>query len=338
MSGSQIKEHLPMKRSSLLYFTIFIAFLLMQPLQAAERKTTNSNGIVLAMFGTTVEPALQSLLNIREAVERAYPETPVRMAFTSNIIRRIWQERSTDPEYRKLHPEIPEDILHIQGPLATIAGLQDQGIDNIIVQSTHIAPAEEYLDLCSYVEGLVSIKTIKAKYKPFRRLVVGRPALGTFGITHSYAEDVRHAARVLNADIELARKEQAALVYMGHGNDHFPSSGPYLEFAARMREFYPDVLTLIGTVEGFPNLNDVLARLKEAGVKRVVLKPFMVVAGDHAMNDMAGPEEDSWLSVLKKEGFEVIPVSRGLGEDPAFVQIYVTHIGETAKDADIALR
>ncbi|MBU1231717.1 MAG: sirohydrochlorin cobaltochelatase [Proteobacteria bacterium] len=327
-----------MKRSSLIFFTIFLTFLLIQPLQAAERKTAQANGIVLAMFGTTVEPALQSLLNIREAVEKAYPETPVRMAFTSNIIRRIWQERSADPAYRQLHPEIPEDVLHIQGPLATIAGLQDQGIDSIIVQSTHIAPAEEYLDLCSYVEGLVSIKTIKVKYKPFRQLLVGRPALGTFGTTHAYAEDVRHAARVLTADIELARKEQAALVYMGHGNDHFPSGGPYLEFAARMREFYPDVLTLIGTVEGFPNLDDVRGQLKKAGVKRVVLKPFMVVAGDHAMNDMAGPEDDSWLSILKKDGYEVIPVSTGLGEDPAFVQIYVSHIGETAEDADISLR
>ncbi len=330
-----------MKHSRAVLFTFFLTSLLVLPLQAANHKksqTTQQNGIVLAMFGTTVEPALQSLLNIQKAVQKAYPETPVRMAFTSNIIRGIWQERSADPEYRKLHPEIPEEILHIQGPLAAIAGLQDQGIDSIIVQSTHIAPAEEFLDLCSYVEGLVSIKTIKARHNPFQQLVVGRPALGTFGIAHSYAEDVRQAARALAADAELARKEQAALVYMGHGNDHFPSGGPYLEFAARMRELYPDVLTLIGTVEGFPSLDDVLQELQEKGVKRVLLKPFMVVAGDHAMNDMAGPEEDSWLSVLKKEGFAVTPVTRGLGEDPAFVQIYVSHIAETAEDAGISLR
>ncbi len=330
-----------MKHSRVVLFTLFLTSLLVLPLQAANHKktqTTQQNGIVLAMFGTTVEPALQSLLNIQKAVQKAYPETPVRMAFTSNIIRGIWQERSADPEYRKVHPEIPEEILHIQGPLATIAGLQDQGIDSIIVQSTHIAPAEEYLDLCSYVEGLASIKTIKAKYKPFQQLVVGRPALGTFGTTHAYAEDVRQAAKALAGDAALARKDQAALVYMGHGNDHFPSGGPYLEFAARMREFYPDVLTLIGTVEGFPNLDDVLQQLKKDGVKRVLLKPFMVVAGDHAMNDMAGPEEDSWLSVLKKEGFAVTPVIKGLGEDPAFVQIYVSHIAETAEDAEISLR
>ncbi|MBU0946168.1 MAG: sirohydrochlorin cobaltochelatase [Proteobacteria bacterium] len=327
-----------MKRSSLIFLILFLTFVVTHPLAAAERKTAQANGIVLAMFGTTVEPALQSLLNIREAVEKAYPETPVRMAFTSNIIRGIWQERSVDQAYRQLHPQIPEDIFQIQGPLATIAGLQDQGIDSIIVQSTHIAPAEEFLDLCSYVEGLVSIKTIKARHKPFQHLVVGRPALGTFGTTHSYAKDVRQAAKALIADAELARKEEAALVYMGHGNDHFPSGGPYLEFAARMRELYPDVLTLIGTVEGFPGLEDVRSQLQQAGVNRVLLKPFMVVAGDHVMNDMAGPGEGSWLSVLKKEGFEVIPVSKGLGEDPAFVQIYVSHIAETARDAEISLR
>lgn len=327
-----------MKRCSTIILTLFITFFLVHPLQAGKQETNQQNGIVLAMFGTTVEPALQSLLNIQKAVRKAYPETQVRLAFTSNIIRRIWQGRSLDANYRKAHPEIPEEILTIQGPLAAIANLQDQGIDTIVVQSIHIAPAEEYLDLVSYVNGLSSIKTIKSRHKPFQKLVTGRPALGTFGTIRAYADDIREAARALADDAALAKQEQAALVYMGHGNDHFPSGGPYLEFAARMREMYPSVLTLIGTVEGYPDLDDVIARLKEKGVKKVILKPFMLVAGDHTMNDMAGAEDDSWHSILSKEDFEVSTVTRGLGESPEFVQIYVSRVAETAADAGITLR
>ncbi|HID70458.1 MAG TPA: sirohydrochlorin cobaltochelatase [Desulfobacterales bacterium] len=327
-----------MKHYRAVILTLFITFFLVTPLHAGKHYQNEPVGIVLAMFGTTVEPALQSLLNIEQAVKKAYPDTQVRMAFTSNIIRGIWRERYFDADYRKEHPAIPEEILTIQGPLATIANLQDQGIDSIIVQSTHIAPAEEYLDLVSYVNALASIKTIKSRHNPFRTLVTGRPALGTFGITHAYADDVKEAAGALAADAALARKENAALVYMGHGNDHFPSSGPYLEFAARMREMYPDVLTLIGTVEGYPNLNDVISRLKEKKVTKVLLKPFMVVAGDHAVNDMAGAEDDSWLSILSKEGFEVKTVTKGLGESPEFVQIYVSRVAETAAASGITLR
>ena len=110
-----------------------------------------------------------------------------------------------------------------------------------------------------------------------------------------------------------------------------------MEFAARMRQLYPDLLTVIGTVEGFPALDDVLATLKEKGVKKVVLKPFMVVAGDHAMNDMAGDEPDSWKSVLEKNGIEVIAVKKGLGENDRIADIFVEHLADAASDAGINL-
>lgn len=305
---------------------------------AGEHKPVHKNAIVLAMFGTTVEPALKGLLNIREEINRAYPDTPVRIAFTSNIIRKIWQKRAKDPAYAKQHPEVPRDILHVQGPLATIANLQDMGFDTIVVQPTHIAPAEEYLDLCSYVRGLNSIKTIKTRFMPFHKLTIGRPALGTFGPRHPYEEDIKAVVKALSSDAELAQKEKAALVYMGHGNDFFPSGGSYLQFQHEMREAYPDVLTFIGTVEGFPGIDVLLAQLKHAGVKKVVLKPMMVVAGDHAMNDMAGPEPDSWKSVLNRAGIKVVPVLKGLGEQDAFAAIYVKHAADAAADAGITLK
>ena len=108
-------------------------------------EVTHKNAIVLAMFGTTVEPALQGLLNIRSKMIEKYPETPVRIAFTSNIIRKKWQHRAEDPEYIKAHPEIPADILHVKTPLATIADLQNDGYDTIVIQPTHISMGKNFL-------------------------------------------------------------------------------------------------------------------------------------------------------------------------------------------------
>jgi len=324
-----------------IFFAVAVMFLFTATTSYASGawKVEHKNAIVLAMFGTTVEPALQGLLNIRAKMVEKYPGTPVRIAFTSNIIRQKWQHRADDPAYRKAHPEIPSDVLHVKTPLATIADLQDQGFDTIVLQPTHIAMGEEYLDLGTYVEGLMRMGTLKkAKYKPFHKVVLGRPALGTYGTAHPYAEDITIAAEALASDAELAAKEKAALVYMGHGNEHFPSAGSYLELADRIRQLYPGVVTAIGNVEGFPAIGDVMDTLKLYGVKKVVLKPCMVVAGDHAMNDMAGAEEDSWKTVLEKNGFEVIPVKRGLGEQDEFAEIFVNHAADAAKDAGIVLK
>ena len=323
--------------------TVFLAALVLclfgvRTTTAGEYRVEHKHAVVLAMFGTTVEPALQGLLNIRQQMRRAYPGTPVRIAFTSNIIRKIWQKRAKDPDYARAHPEVPADILRVQGPLATIANLQDAGYDTIVVQPTHIAPAEEFLDLTSYVQALASIDTIKKKFKPFHKLVIGRPLLGTFGPAHPYGEDIKAAVRAMKPDADRARQQSAALVYMGHGNDFFPSGGSYLQFQHEMRQAYPDVLTVVGTVEGYPGLDQVVAQLKEAGVRKVVVQPFMIVAGDHATNDMAGPEEDSWKSVMEKAGIDVVPVLHGMGENDRVAEIFVRHAADAARDAGIVLK
>ncbi len=299
----------------------------------------HKNAIVLAMFGTTVEPALKGLLNISGRMRARYPETLVKIAFTSNIIRKRWQQRAADPDYLAAHPELPDEVLRVRTVLATIADLQDQGCDTIILQPTHVAMGEEYLDLGTFVDGLMRMGTVKkAKYKPFQKVVLGRPALGTYGVAHPYHEDIMAAAKALAADADLARQEQAALVYMGHGNEHFPSSGSYLELAERMRRLHPDVLTLIGNVEGYPALDDVIADLRRFGAKKVLLKPCMVVAGDHAVNDMTGPEDDSWKNVLERNGFEVAAAATGLGEIDEFADIFVRNAGEAAADSGIILQ
>lgn len=327
-----------MKLNTVILAVLFLCMCTVQSAVAMGDKVEHKSGIVLAMFGTTVEPALEGLLNIKVKMEKAYPNTPVRFAFTSNIIRKIWQKRAADPAYVKAHPEIPAEILNVQGPLATIANFQDDGYDSLVVQPTHIAPAEEFLDLTSYVEALASIDTIKAKFKPFNKLVIGRPMLGKFGTEYPYGEDIKTAVKAMKEDVERAKKAGAVLVYMGHGNDHFPSGGSYMQFEHEMNTAYPDTMTIVGTVEGYPPFDRVLSQLKHVNAKIVYIRAFMIVAGDHATNDMAGPDEDSWKSMLEKEGFTVMPYLHGMGENDKVADIYVQHAADAANAAGIKLK
>lgn len=302
--------------------------------QATHEERT---ALVLALFGTTVQAGLRGLFGVEQTLRTAFPHTPLVVSFTSNQVRRIWQKRAADAEFRCQHPEIPEYLYQVQGPLAAIANLQDRGYGNIVVQPAHIVPAEEFHDLAGYVRSLASIRTMKARWRPFRCLVLGRPALGTYDLRRPYSMDIDEAAQALGRDLALARREEAALVYMGHGNHYFPSGGLYLEFAAAMQRLAPDVCTLVGTVEGFPSLQDVLAALERQPRRRVVLKPFLVSAGEHAARDMAGPQEDSWRSIMERAGFEVVPVLRGLGESPEFAGLFARHAADAAQDAGLEL-
>ena len=134
----------------------------------------------------------------------------------------------------------------------------------------------------------------------------------------------------------MARKEGALLVYMGHGNEHW-STGIYQETQKQMRQAYPEVQTFIGVVEGSPSLDDYLGRFAHTGIKKIVLKPFMIVAGDHATNDMAGDEADSWKSILVSKGYDVNTVLEGLGSNDDFAAIFVEHIKDAAKEHSIQL-
>ena len=254
------------------------------------------------------------------------------------MIRAIWHNRREDKQFLRENPTISQDILHVQGPLATIAGLQDEGYRTIIVQPSHISLGEEYLDLVSYIDGLNAITTIKPKFRPFQKLAISRPAMGTVGEEHPYTEDLLLLARALAADAAAAEKQGAALLYMAHGNTYMPSGGAYMEFAVIMNRLYPRVKTSIALVEGFPSLNDVLPQLEKNGSKKILLKPFMTVAGDHTLNDMAGDEPDSWKSILSQKGFTVIPVLQGLGEVDTFADVFVHHLGDTARDQAIVLQ
>lgn len=297
---------------------------------------SGKNAILIANFGTTVPSAVGAITNITDTVKEAYPKTEVRITFTSNIIRSIWKERQAEPQ-KWLDQGIPEEILYVKNFIAAVGDLLEDGYTNIVVQPTHMFFMEQSHDLMQYINGLASIRTMKSKWTPIDTIVMGRPALGMPGDVYSYHDDVEAVCKTLEKDAEEAKKEGAMLVYMGHGNEHW-STGIYTETQKKMREMYPDVTTFIGVVEGNPALDDFLSHLKYAKTKKVNLKPFMIVAGDHATNDMASSEDDSWKSILTKEGYNVNAELIGLGSNDDFAQIFVDHIADAAKERGLHLK
>jgi sirohydrochlorin cobaltochelatase len=269
-------------------------------------------------------------------VKKAYPETEVRLTFTSNMIRSVWKKRQAEPE-KWLDQGVPKEVLYVKNFIATVGDLLEDGYTNIIVQPTHMFFMEQSHDLQQYVNALASIHTMKKKWRPIDTIIMGRPALGMPGDKYSYHDDVTAVIKTLADDVKQAREEGAILLYMGHGNEHW-STGIYAETQKKMREMYPDVTTFIGVVEGTPALEDFIGHLKYAKTKKVLLKPFMIVAGDHATNDMSGPEEDSWKSILTKEGYEVNPVMQGLGSNDEFARIFVQHIADAANERGLHLK
>ncbi len=324
-----------------LIFILLGAFFMSVNLNAMNKMHHAKNkeekvAIVVAAFGTTYPSGLKQIINVFNTIKNSFPHTKVVITFTSNIIRHIWKKRQKEAaKWEKMG--VPKEIIYVKNIIATIGDLIENGYQTIIVQPLHIYPGEEYLDVLSYVRGLNSITTIKKKWMPIHKLVVGRPLLGTFGPRYDYHKDIEIAVKALKDDIELAKKKNACLVYMGHGNEFFPTS-IYAETQKMFRKLYPDVQTYVGTVEGYPSLDDTLKALKHCKKKNVVLKPFMVVAGDHAHNDMAGPSKDSWKNRIEKEGFNVIPVLEGLGAKRKIAEIYVQHIKDVAKDNGIILK
>jgi sirohydrochlorin cobaltochelatase len=307
-------------------------------LQAQKAKQTKQakTAIVLAHFGTTVPSALKSITNITETVRNAYPGTEVRTTFTSNIIRKVWKKRQAEPQ-KWLDQGVPAEILHVKNFIATVGDLLEDGYTNIVVQPSHMFYMEQSYDLQQYVDGLASIRTMKERWKPFANIVMGRPALGGPGDRYPYHEDIDAVVATLAGDAAETGQAGAMLVYLGHGNENW-STGIYAETEKKMRAAYPEVATFIGVVEGTPSLDDLLVRMRQEKTRKIVLRPFMIVAGDHAVNDMAGSADDSWKSILTKAGFTVEPILEGLGSNRDFARIFVSHIADAAREKGIELK
>ena len=189
------------------------------------------------------------------------------------------------------------------------------GVKELIVQRTHVMSGYEYDDLFN------EVSVYAGKYD-FDRVVIGAPLLTS-------DDDYDKVVEALASETKNYVAEDTAIVFMGHGTEHSANS-TYAKlqekFTAKGYDNY-----YIGTVEAEPTLEDIVEKLKAGGYKKVVLEPLMVVAGDHANNDMAGDEEDSWKSVLTNEGFDVDCVLRGLGEFDSIQVIYAEHVKDAVK-------
>ena len=284
-----------------LLFAVCLFGLLAGSASASEHAAAEGKqGILLVAFGTSETDARSAIDGLFESVKKAFPETEVRLAYTSNIIR------------RKI---LKEEGLVIDTPPIALAKMQDEGFTSVTVQSLHIIPGEEFHQIAGVVRTFASIP---GKYG-FSRLSIGKPLLTSM-------EDYRKTVELLKTKYASLAGEGEVVVFMGHGTPH----GANTSYSMMQMLFDDEGLPfMMGLVEAYPDLESVVLRLKERKPSKVTLVPFMVVAGDHAKNDMADPDDpESWFSVLTKEGHVVETVLKGLGNGEGLAELYIEHIRE----------
>lgn len=273
------------------------------------------NELLVVSFGTSFNDSrVADISGVEKKLQEAYPDWSVRRAFTAQIIINHVQARDD------------EKIDNMEQALERAVS---NGVKNLVVQPTHLMHGAEYDELVDAVNN----------YKDkFETVTVAEPLLGEVGSDAAAVnDDKKNVAEAITAEavktagydsLDAAKEDGTAFVFMGHGTSH-SAKVSYSQMAAQMSELgYENVF--IGTVEGEPEetaCENVINNVKEAGYKKVVLRPLMVVAGDHANNDMAGDDEDSWKSQFEASGaFDKINTQiAGLGEIDAIQQIYVDH-------------
>jgi sirohydrochlorin cobaltochelatase len=250
-------------------------------------------GILLVAFGSSEASAQVSFDNINQKVKARYPDIPVRWAYTSHIIRN----------------KLAKQGKRLDSPEAALARMLDEKFTHVAVQSLHTISGAEYDDLRRTVGAFQSMGG-------FQNILLGCPLLFT-------QDDMARAVDAVMAMIPKKRKKKEAVVLMGHGTHH-PSNAFYaaLMFQLQLRD--PNIF--VGTVEGYPEVGLVKELMLKKKIKKAWLIPFMSVAGDHAKNDMAGDEDDSWKSILTRAGVQCIPVLKGTAEYDGFADIWVDHL------------
>ena len=273
------------------------------------------NELLVVSFGTSFNDSrVKDIKGIEDALQEAYPDWSVRRAFTAQIIINHVQARDD------------EKIDNMQQALDRAVA---NGVKNLVVQPTHLMHGAEYDEMNELLD----------QYKDkFEGIAVAEPLLGEVGDDATVINaDKEAVAKAITAeavktadydDVAAAAEDGTAFVFMGHGTAHVAKVS-YSQMQTTMETLgYTNVF--IGTVEGEPedtSCEAVIEKVKEAGFTKVVLRPLMVVAGDHANNDMAGDDEDSWLSQFKAaDCFDSVDTQiAGLGEIEDIQQIYIDH-------------
>lgn len=260
---------------------------------------TEKKGILLVAFGTSMPKAQAAFDNIDAMVKKEFKEIPVRWAYTSVIIRK----------------KLAKEGKILDSVAMALAKMKDEDFTHVAVQSLHTIRGEEYDDL---------VKTVNAfRHLPdgFSKLFIGAPLLST-------QKDLEETADAIIENIPEKRKKNEAVVLMGHGSPH-PANAFYAALMFNLQQ--KDKNIFVGTVEGAPEIDEIYKMLKEAKIKKAYLMPFMSVAGDHAQNDMAGPEDDSWKSILTKKGIKCETIMKGTAEFDNIVDIWIDHLEVAVK-------
>lgn len=273
------------------------------------------NEILVVSFGTSFNDSrVADIKGIEDALQEANPDWSVRRAFTAQIIINHVQARDGEA---------------IDNMDQALERAVKNGVKNLIIQPTHLMHGAEYDELMESVEA----------YKDqFETVKVAEPLLGEVGSDATVInEDKKAVAEAVTAaavadggyeSLDAAKADGAAFVFMGHGTSH-TAKVSYSQMQTQMNELgYDNVF--IGTVEGEPEetaCEAVIEAAAEVGYKKIILRPLMVVAGDHANNDMAGEDADSWMSMFKASGkFDSVEAQlSGLGSIDAIKQLYVAH-------------
>lgn len=254
--------------------------------------------ILVVSFGTSyLEPLKNSIENVENKIRNQFKDYDVHRAFTSHMI------------IKKL--EIVHGLI-VEKPEELLERLYIEGYEEVIIQPLHIIPGEEF----SY------IKNIEVYFKDkFKSIKVGRPIFyyqGIEGLPEDYSLFIKSIKGIIEGE--------EAVVMMGHGTVH-PSNAVYGALQSVLNdEGYKNVF--VGTVKGYPNFTSVLNKIKKRGIKKVLLMPLMLVAGNHAINDMTSEKDNSWKSMLEAEGIEVKLWTKGLGEVDEFAQLYIDRVDD----------
>lgn len=266
---------------------------------ASKDKSRNEDGIgenelLVVSFGTSFnDNRVATIGAVEEAMEKAFPDYSVRRGFTSNIIIEHVQRRDG---------QVIDDVKE------ALDRAKANGVKNLLVQPTHLMNGYEYGDL---------VKDLEKCLNDFETIKIGAPLLTSDADFAAVAEAMAKA---------VPAGEKTAVCYMGHGTEA-DSNSIYARMQQELRDAGYDNY-FIGTVESEPTAEDLVKLVKAGGYTKVILRPMMIVAGDHANNDMAGDEPDSWKSVFAAAGLEVQCEVKGLGELEAVQQLLAAHARE----------
>jgi len=262
-------------------------------------------GIILAPFGTLSPAAYATYEAISQAYEKEFFNHPIRLAFTSRLMRKKLAER---------------EGISVPGLLGALQEMQDLDCRGAVVQSLQIVPGQEFHQIAELVR---SLRPISCSGVPC--LGLGLPLLSDLSDCMTVSSLL--AALIPRADFEIASGEERhklreAVLLAGHGTGH-PSDALYSLLAGILKKKHRNVF--LAGIEGSVGLEELLPDLKESGAERVRLMPFLLVAGGHAEKDLFGPDPRSWKSILEREGYSVLCHHRGLGESPEVLSIFMEH-------------